>query len=180
MEPLSKLDIDRMLQLIPCVPADHYGRCLVDLVRRLVSVALAAGAIEKDSEAVDAYIRERLGHTRSETRAAELIERVRENDPDFDDWLFSGDHEEMILVADSALRSGGEELLERYLNYRDNYPEYGVIHPSDYSGPKEEDEESEWARLVADFADLVRDWRDGFLQGLITAVSRDPSRAGIT
>jgi hypothetical protein len=86
MESLSKLDIDRMLQLIPCVPADHYGRCLVDLVRRLVSVALAAGAIEKDSEAVDAYIRERArAHSQRNARGGTDCE----NGPDFDDWLFS-------------------------------------------------------------------------------------------
>src|ERR1700730_10226895 len=106
MQPHSKLDVERIVQLIKVLPTDQYEFCLVGLVRQLVSVALAGEVLAEDvdrEEAVGVYIRERLGHTCSRTYASELISMVRENDPDFDDWLFSGDHEEMLLVADSAL-----------------------------------------------------------------------------
>jgi hypothetical protein len=175
MATKSHVDIDRLAQLIQYLPADQYGACLRDLVHRLVAIALVGdvtAANMEPEEAVNHYIRERLGHTRSDSFAAALISMVRNNDADFDGWFFSDDREQMILVADAELRAIGEELLERYLDYRDNYPEYAVIHPSDYSGPKEDDEDEEWARHVSDFTDLVRDWRDGFLKELVEDVIR--------
>jgi hypothetical protein len=171
----ADVDVNRIAQLIQWLPADQYSACLSYLVHQLVPSALvgdATAAGMEPEEAVSCYILERLGRTRSDAYAAALISMVRNNDTEFDAWLFSDDREQMILVADAQLAATGEELLERYLDYRDNYPEYGVIHPSDYSGPNEKDGEEEWARLVSDFTDLVRDWRDGFLRELVEDVNR--------
>ncbi len=118
------------------------------------------------------YIRDRLRQTRGISFAAALISMARNNDPDLDNWLFADEEEELLLVADTALMVSGEVLLERYLNYRDVYPEYELIHPSEYSGPSEDDEEQEWGRLVEDFASLARDMRDGFLGELIADARR--------
>jgi hypothetical protein len=156
------------------LPADEYNLSLIANVRALVYVAVA-GNPDFDGppeEAVESYIRERLGRSRSPAFAARLVSIARENDSEFDHWLFLDDREELLFVADSELKATGVTLLEHYLDYRDNYSEYGIIHPSEFSGPIEDDEDAEWTRLVADFTSLARDWRDGFIKGLIEDVNR--------
>lgn len=170
----SDLDIARISELVRLLPADEYNLSLIANVRALVYIAVA-GHPDFDGppeEAVESYIRERLGQGRSDSFAARLVSMARENDAEFDHWLFSDDREEMLLVADSELTATGVILLEHYLDYRDNYPAYGIIHPSALSGPMEDDEDAEWARLVAEFTSLARDWRDGFLKDLIEDVNR--------
>ena len=73
----------------------------------------------------------------------------------------------MILIADAEIDVFAEGVLESYIDYIENYPEYELIHPSNFSGPKETHEEKERQRLVDDWADLIRQWRDGFIRNLI-------------
>jgi hypothetical protein len=86
------MDMDRIAQLIQLLPAEQYAACLSDLVHQLVPIALVGDVTAtgmEPEEAVDHYIRDRLGRTRSDAYAAALISMVRENDSDFDGWLFS-------------------------------------------------------------------------------------------
>jgi len=159
-----------------------FGPVLRELVDRLVPLAATgvAHADDVDSEdTADTYIRNRLGQTTTSCSAGDLIGMVRENDPDFDDCLFADHEQELILVVGrNDLRSSGEELLERYLDYRDNYPEYEVVHPSDYTGPRRKSEEEEWARILDGFHDLVREWRDGFLHEMMDDMRRACTKDG--
>jgi len=118
-------------------------------------------------DAISEEIHERLHNCRSDTNAAYLLSLAGLNDPDLDQALFPDGRAEAILIGDEELRTAGEDLLTKYVNYIANYPEYNLAHPSDYTGPREEDEDKEWERLVLDFATLVRNWRDDFVRALI-------------
>jgi hypothetical protein len=118
-------------------------------------------------DAISEQIHERLHNCRSDTNAAYLLSLAGMRDPDLNQALFPDGRAEAILVADEELRASGEDLLAKYLDYIANYPEYDLAHPSDHSGPREEDEDKEWERLVLDFANLVRHWRDDFIRALI-------------
>ena len=117
--------------------------------------------------AISEEIHERLHNCRSDTNAAYLLSLARLSAPDLDQALFPDGRAEAILVGDEELRASGEDLLVKYLNYIAHYPEYDLAHPSDHTGPREEDENKEWERLVLDFATLVRNWRDDFVRALI-------------
>ena len=118
-------------------------------------------------DAISEEIHERLHNCRSDTNAAYLLSLAGMRDPDLNQALFPDGRAQAILVADEELRASGEDLLAKYLDYIANYPEYDLAHPSDHSGPTEEDENKEWERLVLDFATLVRNWRDDFVRVLI-------------
>ena len=146
---------------------------LRDVVSQLIMVAgtkqgeLREGGAE---DVISSYLNERLGHCKTNTAAGELVKMARDIDPDVDQWLLADNGIEMILVGDDKSYFSGETLLERYLDYCENYQEYELIHPSDYTGPREETESAEAKRISRDFAELVREWRDGFLQELIEDV----------
>jgi hypothetical protein len=146
---------------------------LRDVVSQLIMVAVTKqgelweGGAE---DVISSYLNERLGHCKTSTAAGELVKMARDIDPDVDHWLLADNGIEMILVGDDKSYFSGETLLERYLDYCENYQEYELIHPSDYTGPREETESAEAKRISRDFAELVREWRDGFLQELIEDV----------
>ena len=132
-------------------------------------------------DAISEELHERLHNCRSDTNAAYLLSLAGLSDPDLDQALFPDGRAEAILVADEELPASGEDLLPKYVNYIPNYPDYDLAHSSDYTGPRDEDEDKEWERLVLDFATLVRNWRDDFVRVLIhdcagTAPSRYENR----
>jgi len=145
------------------------GAALRTLVELLIESQLLENRQEYEDIDVAVYdeIGERLRGCYSDAFVYELISIAQENDPDFDSFLFPDGRAEIVLVADRELYSAADTLLERYLDYISNYPEYNLVHPSDYIIPKEENENKEWQRLVGNFSDMIRDWRDRFVIRLI-------------
>jgi len=105
-------------------------------------------------DAISKEIHERLHNCRSHTNAAYLLSLAGLSDPDLDQALFPDGRAEAILVGDEELRASGEDLLVKYLNYSAHYPEYDLAHPSDHTGPREEDEDKEWEMACPRFRDL--------------------------
>lgn len=167
-------DREWMRALALALPSDRGTEMLRQLVTALVPVAAQGVGMESaDPDTLaSAYVRERLGRSPSGGHASELISMACDSDPDFLDWIFADDHVELLIVSDEELARSGETLLERYLDYRDNYPERGLIHPSEYTGPVEDDEQEEWQRIASDFAALARSWRDRCLRQLILDVEK--------
>lgn len=122
---------------------------------------------EQKEEAVFAELDERVHLCRSNAFAHDLLSMAANNDVNFDDAVFPDGRAHVILIADSEIPAVAEGVLMSYLEYLDNYPEYDVIHPSDFSGPKKDDEDEEWQRLVDDFSSMLREWRDDFIRKLI-------------
>lgn len=156
------------------LPSDRGAEILRQLVTALVPVAVQGLGVESaDPDTLaPAYVRERLGRSPSVGHAAELIGMACDNDLNFLEWIFADDQAELLLVSDEELARSGVTLLERYLDYRDNYPERELIHPSDYTGSVEDDEQEERQRIASDFVDLARSWRDQFLKQLIMDVEK--------
>ena len=167
--------VEWIARLAQVMPEGEQGALLRTVVEDVSAMAVAKLG-RADSECLETageYCRSRLTRGRSKTFAADLVGMARDKDDDVDQWLFCGEPEACVLVADSEIHDEGTALLERYLDYRDNHPEYELVHPSDYSRPKEKTADLEWERLVDDFAELIRDWRDGFLAGLMEDAGKD-------
>jgi len=123
-----------------------------------VAVETLRGLVAEREESTGMSVRERLGRFKSSARVSELVAMARSNDPDVDKWLIGDDGIDLLIVGDEDLLESGETVLERFLEYLNTYPERNLPHPSDFAGPQDQGEE-EWQRIVADFAQLVRDLR---------------------
>jgi len=142
------------------------------LIARNILDANPALTYEQREGAMADEINERVRWCRSDAFAHDLLSMAGNNDPDLDEALFPDGRAEIILIADSEMEVHAEGLLERYIDYIATYPHYDLIHPSDYSGPREDDEEKEWARLVDDFSWMLRQWRDSFMSKLLEDSAR--------
>src|SRR5258706_9117004 len=96
-----------------------------------------------------------------------MIAMAKQNDLDFDLFLFPDGRAEYVLIADSEIQRHAEALLDGYIYFVRNHPEYELPHPSDFSGPKEADDNEEWARHVDDFSWMLHQWRDDFMGRLL-------------
>lgn len=136
------------------------------LIQRIVKKKLDSSGDDFD-QLVSEELEERIWNWRSEAFAAELIRDTRENDPNLDHWLFPDGFAETVLVSDGEILQKAEEVLNAFESYIAAYPDYDVIHPSDYSYPQAPNKEKERERIINDFAWMLRQWRDGFLAQLI-------------
>lgn len=164
-------DIDWINKLASTLSSGGLGEALESLAELLIAEYIVAAnpslTHAQKEDAISEELNERLRSCRSDAFAAELFAMAANNDPDFDGFLFPDGRGEMIFIAGAAIEAHAECLLERYVDYIDTYPDYDLIHPSDFSGPRETDEDKESERLIRDFSFMLREWRDDFLCKLI-------------
>ena len=162
-------DVDGLVAMYKSIPVEARAGILRELVYSTYENKNSSevASLKEKSECYSNVLETIMTESLATDYVGDLMGLVKDKDPDYMHWHYPEGCLDCFLIPDSEFLSEGEALLNRYLDYRENCPEYDVIHPSDYIQPKENDQEAEYKRLCGLFADFIKETRNRFFKRLV-------------